>query len=505
MTTGPVLPAPPPSPRPPRWLPWTAAALAVVVVLGAVGAGVGLWGQRAELAEARDDVAQLRAEVDRAEQELARAEADPGDGGGGALDDLDGLFGDSGAQAAAVACMQPPGGVDVPDVPAEGVEEQVAGIGAAVEALRGLEFDGEPPVTFRPDDEFVADLRDSAEADYPPDVAAADAARLSALGAIPDDVDLRELQLELLGEQAAGFYRPETGEVVVRGQGEGALTAQERVILAHELEHALVDQQLGLPEVAPDAGDLDLDRATARLAAVEGGAVLVQNQFTLATLGLDEQLELGLDPELQQQLQQLEDVPHVLRRELLFPYEEGFVFACDHYREGGVDALDALVADPPPSTAPVLFDDRAGEERPEGPPAGALSQPWTEATTAAFGPAELLWLLEAPGDDPGAALDAPRERAAGWDGGTATTWTRGDASAVGLALAQRDGEPSLCDTMAAWHEAAFPAASPTATQGAERRAAEGGGHGGVVACDGGVVRVGVAPTLADARRLVDAG
>lgn len=492
--------------RPSGWMVPTVVGLAVAVVMGAIGAGWMLASQRAELRELRGDVSQLRSDVAEAEERLEALRGDDGESGGlldgliEGLSDLDGLLdGGVGMDPSTVACMQPPADVDLPAVPDDGVNAQIAAIGEAVERLRGLRFDGEPPVTFSPGDEFVDELRRVAAEDYPVDDAAVDAARLAALGAIPEGTDLRQMQLDLVGDQAAGFYRPDTGEVVIRGEGDGSLTATERIILAHELEHALVDEQIGLPDTGQDAEDID--QAGAHLSAIEGGAVLVQHQFTMGTLDLGDQIELSTDAELQQQVAQLDEFPHFLQRNLLFPYEEGFAFACGHYRQGGLAALDDLVADPPASTAEVLFGNRGPQGRPEGPELGSLPSPWTQADTSAFGAAELMWLLEAPGDDPDAALGSPAQRAAGWDGGTVATWTDGDDTAVGLALAQRDGEPDLCDTMAAWHAAAFPEASARPAHGDEVRAARGGGRAGVVACDGGAVRVGLAADLDLARRL----
>jgi len=91
---------------------------------------------------------------------------------------------------------------------------------------------------------------------------------------------------------------------------------------------------------------------------------------------------------------------------------------------------------------------------------------------------------------------------AAWAGGQLELWTDGPDSAIAIALTERAGEPDLCGSMTAWHDAAFPDARSATTTGDEALAVTGTAQDAVVVCADDSVRVGIAPDLATARRLV---
>lgn len=415
--------------------------------------------------------------------------------GGTAMDDAQTPL----APQLGLACAQAPQDADLPSVPDGPVDAQIDAIGRAVESLRGLQFDGEPPVGFKPVDEFAAEVTREAEEAYTPEQARIDGDRLFRLGAIEPGTDVRAQAIELLSQQAVGFYDPDSGEVVVRGDVADSLGPQEQITVAHELEHALIDQHVGLPEIGPDAGDDD--ELLTRLSVMEGGAVLVQNRFASGTLSSDQRMELGSGPQVQASREALEAVPHQLRRQLVFPYEEGFAFVCHVYNEGGWEAVNELLADPPESSAAVLFPGRLDEGAPEALDLGSPLEGWEPVEETTFGLAELMWLLEAPGDDREATVEPAGQRASAWDGGVIRTLRQGERVAVELAMAQRESHPSLCETMTDWHEAAFPDVPEAEAAEREALAVAGEGHAGVIVCADQEVHVGLAPELDTARQL----
>ena len=99
-------------------------------------------------------------------------------------------------------------------------------------------------------------------AEYPVEQADLDSRALQLLGAVPRGTDLKALQEDLMSGQVAGYYDPETGDVVVRvPEGGGSLDANGQITLAHELDHALTDQALGLPDIEEvGASDANLAR-----------------------------------------------------------------------------------------------------------------------------------------------------------------------------------------------------------------------------------------------------
>lgn len=378
-------------------------------------------------------------------------------------------------------------------------EADVASVAPVVEELRERSFTEEPdPVYLAPEPfrERAAGTVDETDAGLE-----LQGRLLAALGALPEDLDLgREVQ-ELLGEQAAGFYDPENGELVISARAaEGELTTIELLALVHELEHALADQLLGIPDLGA-LNDEDQDAASAAQSLVEGDAQLTTEMYAARSLSTADQLAAVGE---QVQVPGLGDVPHYLARSLLFPYVEGAGFACALYREGGWDAVDAAYRDLPRSTAEILFPERYGSgEGPVDPPdPRGLPAPWEETGTFTFGAADLLFLFEAPGDDPTRGLTDPRERVRPWTGGEAHLWTWGDRTAVGLVLHASDGEAMCASVATWWGRTSSDAEERTEEVPSAALATDGPLRDGVLFCEGGSVRLGVGPELAVARAAV---
>ena len=265
-------------------------------------------------------------------------------------------------------------------------------------------------------------------------------------------------------------------------------TLSEELTLAHELDHALTDQALGLPAL-DSAGDTD--RLLAQIALVEGDATLLMQQYGLAHVSLLDQLGQLTDPAMAQAQRDLEQVPPYLRDELLFPYTVGLEYACRLYGEGGWSTVDAVYKDLPASTAEVLFDDRAGVDPidpadPGTPPAG-----WEITRRDTIGAAQLLWLFGAPGGDEGQALPDAAQLASSWGGGELVLATDGDDSALGLSFVDRSSDRTLCRALDQWYDASFDD---------DRRSPNGTGatfadgvQSAVLRCAGPNVRIGIAP------------
>lgn len=439
-------------------------------------------------------------------------------GGGGDLDGLlDGLLSGITGEVPGVRCLTPEGGGGIgglldgglgdlfgggdevpsdPDLLVETITDQV-------EQLRERTLDRDVDVAFLDDDELLADLERLLDEDVDPHELAAHTDVLVALRAIPEGSDLAAMQRELLEGQVAGYYATEEARLVVRTP-EGEIRPLDRVTLAHELGHALVDQVVGLP----DLEDVDTDAALAQLAVVEGDATLLMNLWTLEHLSLTDQLGMLGAGDLAGQQAQLEAFPHHLQRELIFPYTAGLDLICDRWLEGGWDAVDEAYAEPPLTSAGVLFPDRAAD-RPVAVPGLTPPPGGTARHDDTFGAAELLWLFEAPGGDTDAAIADPAASTAAWAGGEVRLWDVGGDPVVGLSLADRDaGDPPLCDSVTEW----FTAAAPDATRSGSGSASGSGssvevrfveaGSATVIRCDADGVRLAVAPSEAIATSVV---
>lgn len=149
-----------------------------------------------------------------------------------------------------------------------------------------------------------------------------DAYRL--FGLIPDTLDLRGLLLDLYTEQVAGYYDPESNTLF---GVEGADPAQLRLVLAHELVHALQDQYTNLDSLLSMKGDDD--RQAAAQAILEGQANLASLQLIAPGKADDPAFwDNFLDALRQQQstMPVFARSPLVVREDLLFPYVSGAEF-----------------------------------------------------------------------------------------------------------------------------------------------------------------------------------
>jgi hypothetical protein len=371
-------------------------------------------------------------------------------------------------------------------------------ITAKVERLRELRFAGEPDIELLPVSELDRRLAKEVAEDYRPADSVDEERALKLVGAIPPGADLYELRTGGLEGQVAGLYLPETKELLVaEGESPGAF---ERIALAHELEHALTDERLGIP--LPDEADPAVtDPLIAGQALVEGSASLLMEFYAVKHIGLGDLLDLGGSADIAQTSQDLARQPYFLQRELLWAYTDGARFACALYRRGGWKAVDRAYADPPAATDQILFPERYGETPEDPPDPGTLPAPWEKLVSSDLGAAELLWLFEAPGGDPERALADPLGSVSAWAGGDAVLWADGPRSALGISLAERTEAPALCAAVAGWYAATRPDDPRRTPEGDERLVVESPKQAAVLRCPPGGVRLGIAPDLELARRL----
>lgn len=381
----------------------------------------------------------------------------------------------------------------------ESLEAQLHRVARIVERIRDLRFDETPTPTFLAPDELAERAAGFLE-EYTEERAHEDAVLLERLGAIPVGTDLRELLSTALGEQVAGFYDPESGELVIGTETAGGrLGPLDELTLAHELQHALADQALGLPgdhEVL--AGDED--EAFAVQSLIEGDATLTMARYAEQALSVIDQARLLAEQgRLAAELGNLTALPHYVQRSLLFPYEEGMAFVAHLEARGGWELVDAAYTRTPSTSLEILEPERylTGETDltdPRDP--GSPGPGWEEVDQAAVGAADLLFLFEAPGGDTSRALDDPREAALHWRGGEARIWERAGSHAVGIALA---GETGLCDAITTWYRAAFPRSDHAPTSAGLTADGE---QDAQIECVDGEVRIGIAPDARTASAIV---
>jgi hypothetical protein len=252
--------------------------------------------------------------------------------------------------------------------------------------------------------------------DNPPEYIAANERLYKAFGLLPPDQSLKQLYLDLIDSQVAGFYRPDDKTLYVVSRT-GTIGGADKITFAHEYDHALQDAAFPVFKDMKELLD-ETDRALARAAIYEGDATWLMLQWGSAHLTPEEfaaAQAAGADPE---SMAILAKTPPILVESLLFPYTAGSAFIVPIHTADGWPAVDALYDKLPLSTEQVLHPEkfRAGEKpvavQLPATLAAGMGDGWTEAIQDTFGEFQLgVWLRES-----GISASDASAAAAGWGG-----------------------------------------------------------------------------------------
>lgn len=401
-------------------------------------------------------------------------------------------------------CYRDTGNVPAPSPSAShraDYDAQFAFIANRVERLRNLFFTDDAIPAWVNGDEMQDQLAVEARHVYTESDATQQEIALRMLGALRGPIDLsRTARVNPLG-----FYSPTSGQVfVLRDPSGEIMTSAEMVTVAHELTHAITDQQFELPQ--PETVVLaDRDRNLAWSSLSEGDASLVENRFSRSSLTPDELAEYKIDPG--PPVGKTPGTTRATRSYFLvaegqFPYTFGMSFACALYNRDGWKAVNAAYKDPPQSSAQILYPDRyVAREEPSDPDDPRTPRGWSELPVQSLGAADLMWLFEAPGTRLSRSLTDPYARAAAWGGGELHLYRRGNAHAMSLDLVEHPEFEGLCLSIAAWYRVSFPVTAEHDTAPHERFAIRNRWGAAVLRCEDNEVRLGVGPTLPLARAL----
>ena len=125
-----------------------------------------------------------------------------------------------------------------------------------------------------------------------------------AFGLLPKGFDLDSFMIDLLTEQIAGLYDPKAHEFYV-ADWIPVDDDQQRVVMAHELTHALEDQHFQIETWAKAARPND-DAELARESVLEGSAMVAMVEYILHGSGRSLQDLPDIDPAM---LKELEEAP----------------------------------------------------------------------------------------------------------------------------------------------------------------------------------------------------
>jgi hypothetical protein len=232
---------------------------------------------------------------------------------------------------------------------------QADSVFAAISRITGLPIKASLKKKIVGKPEIALLLKQKLHSELTPKQMAAEEASLKAFGLVPPDFSLADFLLSFYTEQAAGFYDPQTKTMYI---ADWIPANMQKMVLAHELTHALQDQSFDLEKYLRAADDND-DESNARQAVVEGYATAAMMQYLIQPVPLVAMpsLEGFMTTALNQNPGQypiFAKAPFFLRFEALFPYAEGLQFMQQGLKLGGWRELNSLFLKPPANTKEIF-------------------------------------------------------------------------------------------------------------------------------------------------------
>ena len=309
----------------------------------------------------------------------------------------------------------------------EKLEEVRDEVVADVEDLRGGSFERPVDVLVTTKAGFIEYAKKRTDDMQPAEQRQAEQEVAKLLGLIPVGMDLEATMFEFLESQVGGFYEPseETFYVVDTFSEPGIL----RVILVHELTHALDDQMFGIDTILAPLLKTNSDAAVAFHAVVEGSGTTVMNQWVLprimrGEISPDELAKAGSAGDF-------EGMPEYIWLPLMHSYLQGAAFLArtDNILAGSMAKppagdIDRAFHSPPRSTEQVLHPEKYwDEDKLDEPHAieldlSALASGWSLLKQDTLGEVNLGLFTRAPSDrqEFSALPEFTNDAAAGWGG-----------------------------------------------------------------------------------------
>lgn len=234
---------------------------------------------------------------------------------------------------------------------------EVPAIAEQLTRISGMKLRHPVPCDFITKQQINAFLKKRVKEVASPSEIRAEELTLKKFGLVPQDFDLAKSTVDLLTEQAAAFYDYDRKKLFLT---EPASNEAQEPVLAHELSHALADQNFNLARFIRRGRKSD-DGATARLAVMEGQATWLMSEYLARRMGQS----LKDSPAMVSMMSNMSDAgdgqypvfekaPLYLRQSLVFPYGKGMLFQNDVFRHDGQESFSEVFLRPPVSTQQIL-------------------------------------------------------------------------------------------------------------------------------------------------------
>ncbi len=229
-----------------------------------------------------------------------------------------------------------------------------------VEQLRELEFLHAVAYRTLSKEELPALIESKIAEQYSDDEIVRLSRMYAGIGLLPEGFDLKQAYIELFAEQVAAFY-DQHADALYLFEETPLDHATNRMILAHELVHALQDQHFQL-ELLPLQLKENDDRALAASALVEGDATLAMMLFLVEDTEPGRMVSALVSGIFSQNMTALTSSPPFLRESLLFPYTKGHEFVSAIHARAGMQGVNAAFKRLPNSSRQILHPNEYLEE-----------------------------------------------------------------------------------------------------------------------------------------------
>jgi hypothetical protein len=246
---------------------------------------------------------------------------------------------------------------------------QVPGIAKELTEISGMKLRHDVPCDFITKEQVNEFLKKRIKDTSTPDEVRAEELTLKKFGLIPQDFDLAKNEVDLLTEQAAAFYDYDRKKLFIT---DSTSSESQTPVLAHELSHALADQNYNLGRFIKKGQKSD-DGSTARLAVMEGQATWMMSEYLARQAGTSLKDSATLAATMAQmaagdegdsadktdgEYPVFDKEPLYLRTTLIFPYTKGMNFQQAVLLHDPQQGFAEVFLHPPVSTQQILHPEK---------------------------------------------------------------------------------------------------------------------------------------------------
>jgi len=238
---------------------------------------------------------------------------------------------------------------------------QIQPIAQELTRISGMPLKHPVPCDFITKDKVNAFLENRVKDVAKPEEVRAEELTLKKFGLVPPDFNLARNTVDLLTEQAAAFYDYDKKKLFIT---DSTPSDTREPVLAHELAHALADQNYNLARFIRQGRKSD-DGSTARLAVMEGQATWLMSEFLARKTGQS----LKDSPSLVAMMSSVsesgggqypvyDNSPLYLRLSLVFPYTKGMLFQNALFDRDHQYGFAEVFLKPPISTQQIIHPEK---------------------------------------------------------------------------------------------------------------------------------------------------